>query len=98
MSEIVLTVPSLTCRLCAREISAALRDVPGVRTVVVDLHTTSVVACGDVAVESVRDAVTTAGHAVTDVHERRPDRPCVGHDRARHLDRAGSAGPHGEQP
>ncbi len=98
VSQVVLTAPSLTCRLCAREISAALHDVPGVRTVAVDVRTTTVVVRGAVAADLAQAAVVASGHAVTDVRDGWRDLDSVGHDRAPHPTRTGSRGAQGEHP
>ena len=93
MPETVLTVASLTCRLCAREISAALRDVPGVRTVAVDLRTSTVAVRGDTTSDRLQAALAAAGHTATEVSEGLQDHPSVGHDRAPHPDQWVPQGP-----
>ena len=39
MTVVELSVPDLGCRRCIRELTARLRDVPGVETVTVDAET-----------------------------------------------------------
>jgi copper chaperone CopZ len=58
MSEMTLHVDGMGCRGCVREITARLRDVPGVQTVVVDSATSTVRLSGSMTVEDVLDAFT----------------------------------------
>ena len=58
MSEMTLYVGGMGCRRCVREVTARLRDVPGVQTVVADSATSTVRLGGSMAVEDVRDAFT----------------------------------------
>jgi copper chaperone CopZ len=56
MSEMTLYVAGMGCRRCVREVTARLRDVSGVRTVVADSATSTVRLGGSMAVEDVLDA------------------------------------------
>ena len=58
MSEMTLYVAGMGCRRCVREVTARLRDVAGVQTVVVDSATSTVRLGGSMAVEDVLDAFT----------------------------------------
>ncbi|HEX3222934.1 MAG TPA: cation transporter [Nocardioides sp.] len=58
MSEMTLYVGGMGCRRCVREVTARLRDVPGVQTVVADSATSTVRLGGSMAVEDVLDAFT----------------------------------------
>jgi copper chaperone CopZ len=56
MSEMTLYVGGMGCRRCVREVTARLRDVPGVQTVVADSATSTVRLGGSMTVEDVLDA------------------------------------------
>jgi copper chaperone CopZ len=56
MSEMTLYVGGMACRRCVREVTARLRDVPGVQTVVADSATSTVRLGGSMTVEDVLDA------------------------------------------
>ncbi|HEV7197146.1 MAG TPA: cation transporter [Pedococcus sp.] len=58
MSEMNLHVDGMGCRRCVREVTARLRDVPGVRTVVADSGTSTVRLSGSMTAEDVLDAFT----------------------------------------
>ena len=58
MSEMTLYVGGMGCRRCVREVTARLRDVSGVRTVVADSATSTVRLGGSMTVEDVLDAFT----------------------------------------
>lgn len=58
MSEMTLYVGGMGCRRCVREVTARLRDVSGVQTVVADSATSTVRLVGSMAVEDVLDAFT----------------------------------------
>lgn len=58
MSEMTLHVSGMGCRRCVREVTARLRDVPGVQTVVADAATSTVRLSGSMTVEHVLDAFT----------------------------------------
>lgn len=47
MGTLTLRVPDMTCRHCVRTVTAALRDLPGVRLVEADASTTTVVLHGE---------------------------------------------------
>ena len=58
MSEMTLYVGGMGCRRCVREVTARLRDVPGVQMVVADSATSTVRLGGSMTVEDVLDAFT----------------------------------------
>jgi len=58
MSEMTLYVGGMGCRRCVREVTARLRDVTGVQTVVADSATSTVRLGGSMTVEDVLDAFT----------------------------------------
>lgn len=58
MNEMTLHVGGMACRRCVRDVTARLRDVSGVETVVADSATSTVRLSGSMAVEDVFDAFT----------------------------------------
>jgi len=56
MSEMTLYVGGMGCRRCVREVTARLRDVPGVQMVVADSATSTVRLGGSMTLEDVLDA------------------------------------------
>jgi copper chaperone CopZ len=58
MNEMTLYVGGMGCRRCVREVTARLRDVTGVQTVVADSATSTVRLGGSMTVEDVLDAFT----------------------------------------
>lgn len=69
MADHVLHVPGMDCRHCARTVSALVRDVPGVRTVAVDVPSGTLVVSGDVAVCALQIALRDAGYQSRPVGE-----------------------------
>ena len=65
MSEMTLYVGGMGCRRCVREVTARLRDVAGVRTVVADAATSTVRVGGSMAVEDVLDAFIGTPYRLT---------------------------------
>lgn len=62
MSSTTLSIKGMHCEGCARTVEEALREVPGVATVSVDLdHDTAVIEGGG-ASENLLDAVRAAGY------------------------------------
>ena len=60
-----LHVDGMGCRRCVREVTARLRDVPGVHTVVADSATSTVRLSGSMVLDDVLDAFTgTTYHPV----------------------------------
>jgi copper chaperone CopZ len=56
MSEMTVYVAGMGCRRCVREVTARLRDVPGVQTVVADSATSTIRLGGSMAVQDILDA------------------------------------------
>jgi copper chaperone CopZ len=56
MSQMTLYVGGMGCRRCVREVTARLRDVSGVQTVVADSATSTIRLSGSMTVEDVLDA------------------------------------------
>jgi copper chaperone CopZ len=61
MTTVTLLVPDMTCRHCVRTVTAALRDVAGVRLVQADARTTRVTLHGEPVVTDVMTALEAAG-------------------------------------
>lgn len=61
-----VAVPGMTCRHCVRTVTSALRDVPGVTTVVADMASRTVVITGDVAEHDVLCALEQCGFPASD--------------------------------
>lgn len=61
--EVTVDVTGMTCRHCVRAVTAQLRDVPGVATVVADAVASTVVVTGRVSAADVLAAIQTAGFA-----------------------------------
>ena len=61
MSLLTVQVPGMTCRHCVRQVTSALRDVPGVLAVLADAATTTVVLHGMADHGDVLAALATAG-------------------------------------
>ncbi len=53
MSQLRLTIGSMSCRHCVREVTGWLRDVPGVETVTADARTGTVELGGSMSVADV---------------------------------------------
>jgi copper chaperone CopZ len=58
MSVMTLHVDGMGCRRCVREVTARLRDVTGVQTVVADSATSTVRLSGSMTGQDVLDAFT----------------------------------------
>lgn len=61
MTTLTLRVPGMTCRHCVRQVTAVLRDAPGVQLVQADLTTATVVLSGEPTVADVLAALDDAG-------------------------------------
>jgi copper chaperone CopZ len=64
--DISVVVAGITSRRCVRTISKHVSDVPGVRTVEVNLQAKTVRVTGDADANAVRDAIAAAGFDTTD--------------------------------
>ena len=64
MNEMTLSVSGMTCDHCVRAISGAVADVPGTKTVAVDLATNTVRVSGDVDRDAVCEAIREVGYEV----------------------------------
>jgi copper chaperone len=62
MSEILLTVPDMSCDHCVRAISSEVAVVPGVETVDVRLDWKTVRVTGTASEAAIREAVVEAGY------------------------------------
>ena len=62
MTEILLTVPDMSCDHCVRAISSVVATVPGVETVDVRLDWKTLRVTGSAAEGAVRAAVVEAGY------------------------------------
>ena len=49
MRNLTLTVDGMGCRHCVREVTARLRDVPGVKTIAADMSTCTVKLAGSMS-------------------------------------------------
>lgn len=57
MSELTLYIDGMGCRACVRELTARLRDVPGVETVAADHRRSVVVLVGSMSLDDLRAAL-----------------------------------------
>lgn len=64
MRHLCLFVGGMDCRRCVREVTARLRDVPGVETVVADVSRSLVRLSGTMAAADVLAAFAGSGYAV----------------------------------
>lgn len=64
MYDQTLTVPGISCGHCVNAISSTVGAIPGVRSIDVDLATTTVRVTGDVDEAQVRAAIADAGYDV----------------------------------
>ena len=62
MAQIRLSVSGMKCRQCVRAVTALLRDVPGVHTVLADGTTGVVVLSGLVTQAEILAVLETSGH------------------------------------
>lgn len=69
VEEIVLSVPDMRCRHCARAVSAQVGDVAGVVAVEADVTSATVRVRGTTDVEALRAAAADAGHEAMQVHK-----------------------------
>jgi copper chaperone CopZ len=73
MPHITLFVAAMTCRRCVREVTARLRDVPGVETVTANAGDSLVRLSGDMEVADVLSAFTGTTYRPTVRPDVRPD-------------------------
>ncbi|WP_372729847.1 heavy-metal-associated domain-containing protein [Nocardioides sp.] len=64
MTDLELIVAGMSCRHCVREVTARLRDVPGVRTVVASARTSRVRLGGTMSAADVRAALAGTSYTV----------------------------------
>jgi len=64
MSEIKLKVRGMKCAGCVKRVDDALRTMPGVTSVKVDLKGAEVVVVGDVTADAVRHKIVETGYKV----------------------------------
>jgi copper chaperone CopZ len=75
MRRVILTVRGMSCRRGIRQVTAKVRDVEGVRTVVVDPQSCSIVVLGNVTSAALLDALVATGFdpaVIQDVEARAP--------------------------
>ncbi len=64
MSDLELIITGMSCRHCVRDVTARLRDVPGVRTVAADARTSRVRLGGTMTTAAVRAALIGTTYTV----------------------------------
>jgi copper chaperone CopZ len=69
MSTLTLFVDEMACRRCVREVSALLRDVPGVETVAADAQHHRVTLTGSMTAAQVLAAFATTPFTARTVHD-----------------------------
>jgi copper chaperone CopZ len=62
MPEITLTIGTMRCRRCVREVTAWLRDVAGVETIATDARAGTVVLGGTMAIADVLAVFAGSGY------------------------------------
>lgn len=62
METLTVLVPTMTCRHCVRDVTAALRDVAGVHTIQADAATATVTLCGSMTAKDVFRALLDYGY------------------------------------
>jgi copper chaperone CopZ len=62
-----ITVTGMSCDHCRHTVESAVKNIPGVEGVVVDLRTGELRVTGNVPRESVIEAVRSAGYDITEV-------------------------------
>ena len=64
MRDLTLTVDGMSCRHCVREVTARLRDVPGVKIVAADMSTRTVRLTGSMSDAAVIEALAGTTYVV----------------------------------
>ncbi len=75
MPHVELIVTGMGCRHCVRDVTARLRDVVGVRTVVANARTSRVWLGGTMSAADVTSALAGTEYAVQVVPDARPSTP-----------------------
>ena len=70
MRDVHLVVGGMGCRHCVREVTARLRDVPGVERVVADASTSRVLLTGSMSTSDVLAALSATTFVVRAVVDR----------------------------
>jgi copper chaperone CopZ len=83
MSELTLCITGMGCRRCVREVTARLRDVPGVHTVVADAASGTVRIGGSMTAADVLGALAATPYHAELVRTEPRQRPDSGHCEAR---------------
>lgn len=71
--EVTMKVSGMSCSGCANTVESALMDLQGVHQVAVDLEegeVTTMYEDGKVAIEDIKEAITSAGYTFEGVKER----------------------------
>jgi copper chaperone CopZ len=70
MPDVRLSVGSMNCRHCVREVTAWLRDVPGVGTITADAKAGTVVVSGTMTVRDILAVFVGSKYTPKVLHER----------------------------
>jgi copper chaperone CopZ len=65
MKQLHLRVTGMACPRCVRDVTARLRDVPGVETIAADTATNTVLLRGTMTAQDVLDAFAGSQHSAT---------------------------------
>ena len=64
MRRFSFSVDGMACRRCVREVTALLRDVPGVETVIADGGRSLVTVTGSMSLGDLLHGLSSSGHSV----------------------------------